>query len=871
MRQWSLQPIVPANAAEQKMLDAAADGEWPDFRTQKMSRKVLRASFLRYLLFYLSHSGMPWGLRVAGVHIDGKLDLVDCTGLSGAALPSLTLEECGIPEAIDISGARLARFSIKNSRITHVCAHGARIDGPFQFSGVKGFGFQRKNEEIGIAWISARGARIEGDVDGYGAQLRAPVRPRREILPGQQRYALGLGNSLVRGRVSLFGGFRADGGVSFGDAEIHGECWLDHACVTAGEGDAFRAQSTRFHASVILKDGFKARGEVSFLGARIAGSLECSDALFVNRLKDGSATAIKAAYTTIDGPVSLNDSKIFGSVNFQNSKISGFFSGDNSIFNNRTSDGGGIALNIASTEFGGDVTLMGAACKAFGYINLSNAKVAGDLLFVDATLENCVATEFRGQNQRFTLGAQNASIGGDLFLDRATSIGEISLWGARIGKKFSFDGATLIGSPFAISAPHLFVAGDLMLENLKLLGNIWLPQIEVGGAMSWDGLCLITEHAHGSKKFQHTYVSRLTFNDAKIGGELQTKNLSSRRSVKSAPSYSDPQSDPNLRIEIDLSGTRAAALDDRWPRGWGGEKVLEQGLMTLRLDGFVYDRIADFPADQKSTRVQTWLDKVLHRSIFYVKSFFVAVVRQLARVCEHIARQSAVIAPLFNWLGKKAGVVVMRMTHQPPRRFSAETRLNWLRLQSSTEFFPQPYRHLARVLRTHGHVEAARQVAIQEEWRTPAQGFYRFLKVLFGVGFGFGLSTQNATVVLLLFILTGWYGAHRALVSNVMVQNVAPVASVAIKEQGELQMALPNGKTADATADVPCTDQVIPFFYVLDVMLPVIPLHQETVCDISPKHPRWRLGKLTFSVLGKLVTTLALITFSGVLKARAEE
>ena len=46
------------------------------------------------------------------------------------------------------------------------------------------------------------------------------------------------------------------------------------------------------------------------------------------------------------------------------------------------------------------------------------------------------------------------------------------------------------------------------------------------------------------------------------------------------------------------------------------------------------------------------------------------------------------------------------------RRHSAERRLQWLGLQQLPQggFYPQPYRHLARVLRAHGHVEAAREV-----------------------------------------------------------------------------------------------------------------------------------------------------------------
>ncbi len=55
-------------------------------------------------------------------------------------------------------------------------------------------------------------------------------------------------------------------------------------------------------------------------------------------------------------------------------------------------------------------------------------------------------------------------------------------------------------------------------------------------------------------------------------------------------------------------------------------------------------------------------------------------------------------------------------------------------------------------------------------------------------------------------------------------------------------------------------------------MLPVIPLHQEDRCEVAARggwtywfwQPVWAL----FSILGKIVTPLALITYSGVLKPK---
>ena len=87
----------------------------------------------------------------------------------------------------------------------------------------------------------------------------------------------------------------------------------------------------------------------------------------------------------------------------------------------------------------------------------------------------------------------------------------------------------------------------------------------------------------------------------------------------------------------------------------------------------------------------------------------------------------------------------------------------------------------------------------------------------------------------------------------------------------------PKGRSAPArlvqltslgVSETPCVNLIEPLFYAVDLMLPVIPLHQETRCDVAdgPGHVAWRWAKFAYSLAGKLVTTLALITFSGVFR-----
>src|SRR5262249_24438803 len=131
----------PANEAERLLVASVADGTGANFSTQPSDPPaVLRASLLRHLLLGLTttdrtESFWPFRsvtIRVHGARIEGSLDLSDCLGDGGHMLPSLVLENCDIPETINLSYAQLTRFSINNTCFTHVLAQGLRLSGPLE-------------------------------------------------------------------------------------------------------------------------------------------------------------------------------------------------------------------------------------------------------------------------------------------------------------------------------------------------------------------------------------------------------------------------------------------------------------------------------------------------------------------------------------------------------------------------------------------------------------------------------------------------------------------------------------------------------------------------------------------------------------------
>jgi hypothetical protein len=494
--------------AEQEVVERTAEGVWAQFSQEQGTRPRVRAIFLRRLLLGLSapeggdrSPSLPRiaGVRVRGAYIEGKLDLSDCTGPEGTPLPALALEECDIPDAIDLSHSRLVRFSVGSSRISHIRAHGTRLAEGLDFSHVSSYEASINNgeEENHIAWIDSHGARIGGHVDGRAARLRAPPpRPAADVLPGMQRYALRLSGSEIRGGIDLMDS-RAFGGVNFSDSDICGEVWLRSAIVTSGESDAFRGQSARFASVLVLDDGFVADGSIWLLAASISGDLQCGAATLKSEAKDGSGHSLVADNAEFGGQVNLSTAKVSGQV------------------------------VLSGTRIGRDLNLNGVS--ALGQIGLAAAKIGGDLNCASAILEN--RTE---DGTGTTLEASNAEIGGNVFISGASVSGRIGLNNIKIGGDFicehsTFANRTDDGTGDAVSAELAQIGGGALLRgaSFNAQGRVDL----IGATIRGDVDCSDASFENRTNEGDGT---ALTFERTTIGGRSFYKERNFGLPAKSA-------------------------------------------------------------------------------------------------------------------------------------------------------------------------------------------------------------------------------------------------------------------------------------------------------------------------------------------------
>ena len=190
-------------------------------------------------------------------------------------------------------------------------------------------------------------------------------------------------------------------------------------------------------------------------------------------------------------------------------------------------------------------------------------------------------------------------------------------------------------------------------------------------------------------------------------------------------------------------------------------------------------------------------------------------------------------------------------------------------------FNPQPYRQLARILRIQGYEAQARYIAIAEQWATPRYWFRRLVYGAYGIFFGFGLRPRRAVVTLLAYVTIGTGFAMVAQYCRLMVETPLIAASAFTSTPGaddglaRRAFVLANGLQT-TTTELACIDITASpfdgFVYAMDTVLPFIPLHQETKCELAPRHHMLRFFRACYAVLGWVVTSLALLTISGILK-----
>jgi hypothetical protein len=742
-------------------------GETAEFRELTHVRAaVLRNLLLGHQTTCNARSQIPLtGIRIRNACLDGALDLADLAQ-PGIGLPALMLENCHLPDQINLEGSRFARLSIKESRFCVLNMRESEIDGPFDFSGV--MPYEDLDGRRPEAWIDAQGCIVNGQITGSGARLVAPeARSNADVKESDRRYALWLANADVRASIILLNEFVAEGGVCLRSARVRGDIWATGAAITAGEGFALNAQAARIGDVVALNKGFTARGTVWLLAAQIGARLLLDGATLYGTDEKGSTEphrdrkALQADNVQIGAAVFMGEKfAAHGEVSFSGATIRGSFRCQQAVLSNCTPDGRARALVATGVEIKDEVVFDGAVVH--GRVNLNGMRIGGRLSFNGATIENrttdgtgvalSVVGARTGGTLRFAKLGAHASTGRRQKPFRCC--GRANLAGAEVGGDLVFQGSSLRnstddGSGIALAAKRLHVGGNLeFTSDFRADGAVMLPGVTVGRGVRISGAA-----------FKNKSQSAIYAKDMRIGDDLHFKNTVAEGDLRferidvtgslvwdglTISRRHEDNLHPSLDLRharvgsvlnakdlsfvhpslIDLCGMRVSTIVHCWPRGWGSPHPGARAC-SVNFDGLTYDRIM--------------LDST-------AKAGRVGPGRLL----------SSIFGPWRDSLGDKYG--------------------HWLQLQekqTTDDFFPQPYRQLARVLRNQGEESAARDIAIAEQWAARKAGrLPRVARWAFGIGFGFGLRPRNAIATLVVFLLLGTIGVRMAKESDMLIESI---------------------------------------------------------------------------------------------------
>ena len=199
---------------------------------------------------------------------------------------------------------------------------------------------------------------------------------------------------------------------------------------------------------------------------------------------------------------------------------------------------------------------------------------------------------------------------------------------------------------------------------------------------------------------------------------------------------------------------------------------------------------------------------------------------------------------------------------------NAQKRIEWLRLQPTKDkdggnvFYPQPYEHLAKVLRQMGHEKDARDVLIAKYDDMRESGTLDFgpywRNHIMGFTIRHGYSPWRVVSLLLVTLLCGWYFFSNAYDEGVM--NPA-------KEKVYTDANYPGVKgLSDRFPQYPAFNS---FVYSLDALVPVLDLHQEDYWLPSASSPNgglYRFYLWLHIIIGWVSSTMIVVYITGLVR-----
>jgi hypothetical protein len=554
------------NKFDSIMLEAIERGE--EVRPRSTPEpEIISADFLRKILI-----GAPVGdrlkraigrkceLTAAGVVIDGGhvadmdaddphparhivirpdhdstiIDLSNLARADGNALPPLILRNCIIEGILRISGSHFAAFGLQNCALRKLDADACQIDGDCRLVKLQPLEPGMAGD-IGCCQVRLVAARIDGTLDLRGSTLKAPAIPPKERLRGGRTFA---------DRFAL----------SLASSEIAGR--------------------------LLLTDGFIACGGVSLFQAQILYSVRIADA------------SIEALYP-LDRAIDASEINVQGSFFWLGKKDTATTAAGHDI--------AGSAVFIRA-QIGGDLYIENCRWRmdaqgsdpVGGGVDMRFSRTSGQLRFsrgCRVARQAEVPTGLKPHTSATpSLDCWKATFGLGIHLHPGTDFaGPVLLNACHVQRDIVI--AADIGRNCVINDVRPFVQvldlsdtkldGLLLVETGRIVGRASFQRLKVDGSVQIRRLGLICASETKHSRYQDTSI--LDFQDMSVQGIIDL-------SAESISVASDPPN-PSAAFIVDMRGMSCDSLDDADGRCWAGLSADSSHPWRLRYDGITFNRI----------------------------------------------------------------------------------------------------------------------------------------------------------------------------------------------------------------------------------------------------------------------------------------
>jgi sRNA-binding regulator protein Hfq len=251
--------------------------------------------------------------------------------------------------------------------------------------------------------IMVQGVRVDGPLDLQFARMPFPlylrncaVRDQIALLSAELRglYLIGThtkgidaSGMKVEGGVLLRNGFKAEGEVNLVRATVSLILDCSGAQIINKGTNAFSATGLKTEGSVLLKNGFEAEGQVNLVDATVGGDLECDGAQIINK----SSKALNAAGLKVEGAILLrNGFKAEGEVSLAYASVGQNLECDGAQIINK----GGKAIYADGLRVGGSVFLR-HGYRAEGLVGFAGATVGRYFIWERISVDSDATLDLR--------------------------------------------------------------------------------------------------------------------------------------------------------------------------------------------------------------------------------------------------------------------------------------------------------------------------------------------------------------------------------------------------------------------------------------------------------------------------------------------